>query len=43
MITHETEGNPGQDVIKGRVMQNWQLRDQGLLEAGCKEQCLEPP
>ena len=42
MITHETEGNSGQDVIKGWVVQNWQRSDQGLLEAVCKGQCLEP-
>ena len=43
MITHETEGNPGQGVIKGQLVRNWQRRDQGLLEAVCKGQCLEPP
>lgn len=42
MITHETEGKSGQDVIKGWVVQNWQRSDQGLLEAVYKGQCLEP-
>lgn len=33
MITHETEGNPEQDVIKGWVVRNWRDRDHGLLKA----------
>ena len=43
MITHETEGNPGQEVIKGWAVQNWQRRYRGLLEAVHKGQCLELP